>query len=62
MATQKVLVYVTHGVYVDLDEAVDLDSDIIRERAIERLLTIPQTELVSESDMEVEDVTDEFTE
>ena len=60
MPKQKLVVYITFGVYVDMEEVTDLDSPIIREKAVARLMDISEHELISESDMEVEDVSEEF--
>ena len=60
MAKQKLIVYITFGVYVDMEEVTDLDSPLIRERAISRLMDVSEHELITESDMEVEDVSEEF--
>lgn len=60
MPKQKLVVYITMGVYVDMEEVTDLDADIIREKAVARLLDLSEHELISESDMDVEDISEEF--
>ena len=64
MASNKYVVYITYGVYVDVDNTFDLASDEdnfkITAKAVEKLFEHGIAEVISACDAEIEDVTEEF--
>jgi hypothetical protein len=64
MSKQKLVVYLTYGVYVDLDEAIDFSTDegyvLVREKAVEQMFEHGLSEVASCADAEIEDVSEEF--
>lgn len=62
----KWIVYVTHGVYVDMDRVLDPESseedyNELRTRAVLKMWTQGYDTVKTESEIEFENVTEEFT-
>jgi hypothetical protein len=63
---KKFVVFVTYGVYVDAPDGLDWDSEegytYLRENAVNKLFEAGIHEVTSDSNIEAEDVTEEFEE